>query len=110
MKFKICKWLVLLNILFWLAIAVGYSMQSKNATGSVHAIVSMLLFLEPILFLILYAGISRRIKIFYVFGLVLTLSNIVLSITDEMGLYDFFSLALSSITFVSLLISKPLKA
>jgi hypothetical protein len=108
-KIKMCKLLVLSNFIFWLIIAVGYSIYNTDLVSGLYTVIKILLFLEPILFLVLLIGILKQIKIIYLLGLILTLLNSVLSITDELGILDLISLILSLGTLISLIFSKPLK-
>ena len=109
MKIKMCKFLVVINIVFWLIIAIGYSMLNTNKVSSIYSIIKILLFLEPILFLVLLIGILKQIKIIYLLGLIISFLNAVLSITDQVGILDLISLILSLGTLISLIICKTLK-
>jgi hypothetical protein len=98
--FKSCQILLLANIVFWLLAAISFS-PLKSAGGS-YLLVKILLFLEPCLYLVCLAGIMKGIRLLYLFSLLLTLGNAVLSITDQMGIYDYLSLGLSLMTFLNL--------
>jgi hypothetical protein len=49
-------------------------------------------------------GIMRRIKIIYLFSIILALGNTILSVTDQIGLSDVVSLVLSALVFLNLVL------
>ena len=100
-RLKTAKTLLVVNAIFWLVAAV-YALLSNHDTGT-NAIVVAMLFAEPVVYLVAVYGVAQRIKLFYLFALLLTLGNTVLSITDEIGWLDMLSLVLSFAAFVSLL-------
>lgn len=52
---------------------------------------------------IFYVGIVKKIRIIYLFAIVLAFSNTILSLTDQVDLSDIISLILSGTTFISLI-------
>ncbi len=100
---KSCQLLLIANIVFWLLTAVYFSFF-KFATNDNYFILKILLFAEPVLYSLSLVGIVKRIKIIYLFSILLTFGNTILSITDQMGIYDYLSLGLSILAFLNLLL------
>lgn len=94
-----CRILLIANIVFWLLIAF-----SSLLTGSNHPVVTILLFVEPVLYFVSLVGIRKRIKVIYLFSMVFALGNAILSVTDQMGLADVISLVLSALVFLNLIL------
>jgi hypothetical protein len=94
---KITKLLLAFNVFFWLIISF------LQLGANLHNFIKTLLFLEVILYAISFYGVLMKIKVFYFLALILTLGNSILSVTDELDPSDIFSLAISLITFISLL-------
>lgn len=95
MKFH--KAMLLINAIFWQIVAIN-SIRYSN----LHFIVKMLLFGEPAIYMFLFVMINKNIKIINVFALLFTLSNMIMSITDQVGLLDIISFFLSVMAFASL--------
>ncbi len=104
---KLCQLLLATNLVFWFLVAFYFSFF-KFVTNGNYFVFKLLLFLEPILYLVSLVGILKKIKLVYFFSLLLTFGNAVLSVTDQMGVYDYLSLGLSILTFVSLLVIRKL--
>jgi hypothetical protein len=98
---KIRKALVITNIVFWLFIASYFSFF-RFLTDSNYALIKVLLFSESLLYCIVWVGLYKKSRLIYLFSLIFTLGNSLLSITDEFGLFDLVSLVLSFLTFLSL--------
>jgi hypothetical protein len=98
---KIVKNLLTINVLFWLFIALYFSFSDYGSNG--YFIIKVLLFLEPVFYLISLVGVMKKIKIIYLGSIILSLGNTLLSITDQVDLSDIISLFLSLITFLSLI-------
>ena len=98
---KISKILLITNTIFWLIIASYFSLSKFGANA--HWIIKILLFLESILYTISYVGVVKKIKIIYLFAIILAFGNTILSLTDQIDLSDIISLLLSAITFLFLL-------
>lgn len=96
-----CKTLLIINIIFWSIMAVYFSFY-KFASNENYLILKILLFFEPLLFAIVLIGLIKGIKIIYVLSIIFVLINAVLSITDEVGIYDIISLILSILALISL--------
>ena len=105
---KSCKILIIINIIFWFLVALYFSFF-KFASNNNYLVLKLLLFAEPILYYISFIGISKKIKLIYYFSILLAFGNAVLSITDQIGLFDFISLGLSLPTFLNLLFIAPCK-
>lgn len=90
---------LILNLVFWLFIAVGY-LFTKTDVGF---LIKSLVFLEPVFFAVALWGVIRKNELIgnlTILGLSL---NIVLAITDEVGIADLTALALSLIALLFLI-------
>lgn len=94
---KIAEFLLGLNALLWLFISF------YQLGANLHIFIKILLFLEVVLYSISFYGTRKKIRVFYFLGLILSLGNSILSITDDLDLSDTISFVLSLVTFVSLL-------
>lgn len=77
----------------------------KFASTENYFILKILLFLEPLLFAIALFGLIKKIKGVYVFLIIFVLLNAVLSVTDQIGIYDIISLVLNILALIGLLLS-----
>lgn len=100
---KSCQIIAIINIIFWLAIAIYFSFF-KFASYENYLIIKLLLFLEPVFFAIVLVGLIKKIKIIYIFSILFVFANGLLSITDELGLYDIASLILNLSLLTNLLL------
>jgi hypothetical protein len=99
---KTCQLLLTLNFIFWIFIACYFSFF-KYGDNDNYFFIKILLFSEPIFYLISFVGIIKKIKIIYLFSIILALGNSILSITDQIGLSDVVSLFLSLLLFSNLI-------
>jgi len=88
----------LINFCFWLVIAIIYSFIKDHT----NPVVSFLLFLEPIVFLFALIGYLKNGIIIYYLTLLFLIMNSILSITDEVGIFDIVSFLLNIILFILL--------
>ncbi len=94
--------LFIANIQFWLFIFVYTSfIVYKNNPDVLY--LKVLLAIEPVLLTLVFYGFVHEQKILYSLGLILTLSNAILSVLDQIGTVDLISLALSVSLFLCLL-------
>ncbi len=103
LAFLLCKIFLVVNIVFWCALAVYFSFF-KFASNEGYLIFKILLFFEPLFFAISLVGLLKKIKIIYTLSIVFVLLNAVLSIADEVGVYDVISLILNLLALASLLL------
>jgi len=87
---------IVLNIFFWLFVAIYFSFF-KFAQRPDYLLIKILLFFESLFFVLLLIGIANSIKIIYWGGLCFVFVNVLLSVTDQMGLFDLISLLLISL-------------
>jgi hypothetical protein len=99
LRFKITKYLLIINVLFWLGISIFSTYLTLSGTGYSSVLINILLFLEVILCLICYIGVPKQIRLIYLLSLVLSFGNTVLSLTDQVDLSDVISFIISGITF-----------
>jgi len=100
---KLCKSLLIINIIFWSIIAVYFSFF-KLYSNEDYLILKVLLFFEPLSFTIILVGLIKRIKIIYWLSIVFLIFNAIISITDEVGVYDIIAFILNILVLVNLLI------
>lgn len=99
---KISYALLIINIIFWLFIA-GYFAFFKFPSQSIYLILKILLFIEPACFAVILIGVIKKIKPIYYFGLMFLVINALLSLTDEVGIWDITSFLLNISLFLTLL-------
>ncbi len=88
---KVIRALFLINAFIWISLGVTHIVQSRTQTT---LIVVVLLFINAIIFLWLSRSIGKRLKWIYYFAVVLIVANLILTITDQFGLFDLFVLVL----------------
>lgn len=98
-----CKIILVANITFWTITATYFSFF-KFYFNENYLILKVLLFFEPLFFIIILIGLVKKIKIVYVFSIIFVFLNAILSITDEVGVYDITSLILNILAFIGLLL------
>ena len=96
-----CKLLITINIVFWLFISFYFSFFEYPGNSS-YLLIKILLFTEPLFYLISLIGLIRRIKLIYLFSIILAFGNTILSLTDQINLSDIISLILSLLVLVNL--------
>lgn len=96
-----CKIILIANIVFWTVIAIYFSFF-KFASNEYYLILKVLLFFEPLFFAIALIGLIKETKIIYALSIVFVFLNAILSITDEVGIYDTIALILNILALVSL--------
>jgi lysylphosphatidylglycerol synthetase-like protein (DUF2156 family) len=98
MKIKVLSIIFfLISLFFWLAIAIFSFIKNHN-----NSMVSILLFIEPVIFLFILIGYLKKSIIIYNLTLIFLIINSVLSITDEVGILDIFSLSLNILMLILL--------
>jgi hypothetical protein len=97
-----CRFLLIVNTVFWLFAASYFSFFAYPGNNS-YLTIKVLLFAEPALYFVALIGIIKKIRLIYLFSLLLALGNAVLSVTDEIDLSDVISLVLSVLVFISLI-------
>jgi hypothetical protein len=93
--------LFITNTLFWVFVATFMSLSEFRTNTNI--IVKALLFVEALLYLICAYGLYKKMKLIYLFSLVLTFGNSILSLTDQLDVSDILSFILSLLTFGILL-------
>jgi hypothetical protein len=89
--------LFFLNALVWFAFGVAslWRMDETTETGqSVTVIIGVLMFGNAGAMLLAGLGLRRRQRLFYLFALGVLVVNILLTFTDQFGLFDFLTLLL----------------
>jgi hypothetical protein len=62
----------------------------------------LLLLLEPLFFIVAVIGYLKEVRSIYLLTIIFLIANSVLSITDEVGLFDMISLSLSIVALLLL--------
>lgn len=97
-----CKALLVVSIVFWSFVLVRFMSLEFSSNEDVF-LLRMLILLEPLFFTIALGGVFLKVRTVYLSAIVFVVLNSVLSLTDEIGLYDKASLILSLVLFVSLI-------
>ena len=91
------------NIMFWMGIFVYYSFF-KYAGHEQYAILKIFLFIEPVLFFAGLLGYLRKNRLIFIVTMIFLVVNSILSITDEVGIFDVISLLLNVVLLVILVL------
>lgn len=100
-RLRLCYGVLGVNFVFWLVLA-SYFAFDYFAGREEYLILKVLLFLEPLAFLVWLIGVWKRVRVLYLLSLPFILGNAILSVTDQVGGYDLIALALNLIAFVAL--------
>ena len=101
--------LIILNALFWLGFAVVAALgllPGSLSTGLFRWVMAALSLGASLVLGILVFCLIRRVKWAYTITVILLILLAVLSITDEVGVLDLFSLMISLAGFILLLINR----
>lgn len=99
---KYLKASLILNLVFWLFIAVSY-LFTKTDVGF---LIKSLVFLEPVFFVVALWGVVKKNELIGNLAILGLSLNIVLAITDEVGIADLTALVLSLIALIFLIKAK----
>jgi uncharacterized membrane protein (DUF2068 family) len=95
------------GLFFLMAIIWGiFGINSLLRGTSVGAVLAALMFVNAAFFLWAGWGIHRRKKRFYFLGIVVLALNIVLTITDQMGFYDWATLCIDLAALIFLIVTR----
>jgi hypothetical protein len=99
---KITQGLFFLNVLFWLVFAVANAdwwifTNSEPNHVEVGVIMALLMLGNAIAMLIGGLGLGTRSKLLYLFAVLVIAVNIILTFPDQLGVYDFITVALDII-------------
>ncbi|MHB8133662.1 MAG: hypothetical protein ACYDH1_05470 [Anaerolineaceae bacterium] len=104
---KLTKFLLLILAGFWV-IAGVYGLVNRNNHGItppiIFVIMGILMLLNAGLLILCSFGLGKRIFWYYLFSLLLLLTNIILSFTDQIGPADLVVLAFTLAPFLLLII------
>ena len=100
---KSSRVLLIVNLVFWAYIAVYYSFF-RFAGNPNYLLLKVLLFIEPLLYAAALHGLNRKNRTIYILTILFAAGNAVLSLTDETGLFDWISLALSLLLLINLML------
>jgi hypothetical protein len=86
-RIKIVQALLILQAIIWFVFGVWtWIRQSMPLVATL--ILSALMLANAIIFLGIAWGIGKQIKLVFYFGLLFLFANLVLSVTDEFGIFD----------------------
>jgi hypothetical protein len=93
---KAAQALFFLNAAIWLAFAIAAPARIARSTGQPLAavVVAILMLGNAAAMLVAGLALARRTRWLYYFGIAVLLVNILLTFTDQFGLWDFITLAL----------------
>jgi len=101
--------LFFVNAAVWLAFGVFSLVRLATGTAAqtlVLLVVAILMFGNVGAMLVAGAGIGTRRRPFYYFGAVVLVVNIVLTVTDEFGLFDFITLVIDLMLLGLLIVTR----
>ena len=100
--------LLALNGGVWIVFSFFYFfvIDQPNVSRETEIIVSLLLFIDGIFCIIAIAGIMKRIKVIYIFTIILVLGNVFLSICDDTSIASISMCVLNIIIFVLLFMQR----
>ena len=106
---RITRWLFILNALIWLVFGITSILRMSRANPE-HTftmwVVAILMFSNAAAMLVSGIGITTQRRIFYLFALAVLGVNIVLTFTDQFGLFDFITLVIDIIILALLVASR----
>ncbi len=91
--------MIIFNIVFWLGIFLYYSFVKYPMEGN-YIILKIFLLFEPMIFIGMLFGYIHKNKLIYVGSVIFLGLNSMLSVTDQVGLFDGISLVLSVIVLL----------
>ncbi|MFC1616395.1 hypothetical protein ACFL21_04590 [Patescibacteria group bacterium] len=97
-----CYAMLIISFCFWLAVAI-FSVYTQTAKTDYHLLIAILLFIEPLVFAIIFFGILTRNKVIFFLSMPFLIINAILSISDELGVMDLTAAALNIITLISII-------
>lgn len=97
--------LFLVNATIWIFLAISYLLLGNMEK---YFLIAILLLLEAIISKIIGYGIKLQKKWIYYITLFYIITNIILTITDQIGFYDIFILIVFSIILINLFINRKL--
>lgn len=89
------------NILFWSFVFFYFSFVKFSGNEN-YLPLKLLLLLEPLFFILALIGYLKEVRNIYLLTIIFLIANSVLSITDEVGLFDMISLSLSIVALLLL--------
>jgi hypothetical protein len=98
LKVRLLQAAFVLDVIFWVALSVGGLVMGARAPGGISGsrlVVSAMMLANAALLAWLAWALARRNRIIYIITVVLIFATAVLSITDEVGLFDLISLAVN---------------
>ncbi|NMC36656.1 hypothetical protein GYA49_06500 [Candidatus Beckwithbacteria bacterium] len=107
-KHNLLYYAFLVNALFWLIMASYYTFV-RFSNQSQYLIIKILLFLEFFLYLVFALKLKKKNIWFYYLAFPFVIANMILSVTDQVGLLDWISFVLNSgLLFLLFLMQKSI--
>lgn len=104
----VARWLFVINALIWFALGITSlgRISSSNPESTVTLwVVVILMFGNALAMLISGIGITTQHKLFYFFALAILAVNIILTFTDQFGMFDFITLVVDLVILALLIAS-----
>lgn len=102
---KVARALFYLMTMIWVIFGIASLLGGINTTMLVGAIiVAILMFANAALYLLAGWGIGRQRVRFYNLGIALLVVNLLLTVTDQMGIYDWITLVIDLVALVLLIV------
>jgi hypothetical protein len=102
------RWLFVVLGVIWVAFGISSLLRLESASRNVPLalllIITLLMFVNALLLILVGWGIGRGNRLYFYFGLLLLAGNIFLTFTDEFGLFDLLTLIINVLLLVILII------
>lgn len=82
------------------------STSGGNLSSMMAAIIAMLMFVNAAVLIWIGWGIGKGQRLYYYFGLLVLAGNIILTLTDEFGIFDLVTLILAAGLLILLIVTK----
>ena len=106
---KVTQGLLLLNALLWLVFSVWFYFRFANTQNPVATgVVAILMLSNTVIFLGIAWGFGKRLKLVYYFALLFLTIHLILTLTDEFGIYDLLVLLIVAFTITILVVKRKL--
>ena len=106
---RVARGLFLVNAVIWILLGVATLMRmagGSTSLGSAAWIISILMFANACVMLWVGVGIGKQQRRFYYLALAVLAVNIVLTVTDQVGLLDWITLCLDVALFALLVATR----
>ena len=98
--------LLLVNMMFWIRLLAHYIIRFAGGGETVYIVIAVLLFLDTAVYGIFAFGLLRDIKLTRILIVPFLVANVILSVTDDVGLWDIAALTLNLVTILAFFLER----